>query len=69
MKKAKNSDGYATVRIPKELAEEIDEIINSGTQGYRTRAELVNDAVRLRIELLRFNNSMKSNNFEKKERR
>ena len=65
MKKAKNSDGYVTVRIPKELAKEIDEIISSSTLGYRSRAELVNDAVRLRIELLRFNNSMNSNAIEK----
>jgi metal-responsive CopG/Arc/MetJ family transcriptional regulator len=56
MKKAKNSDGYATVRIPIELATEIDEIVKSGVLGYRTRTELVKDAVRQKIELLRYNN-------------
>ena len=57
MKKAKNSDGYATVRIPIELAHEIDEIVKSGVLGYKTRSELVKDAVRQKIELLRYNNS------------
>jgi Arc/MetJ-type ribon-helix-helix transcriptional regulator len=56
MKKAKNSDGYATVRIPVELANEIDELVKSGVLGYKTRSELVKDAVRQKIELLRYNN-------------
>ena len=45
-------DVYVTVRIPRELANEIDQIINSSGLGYRTRAELVNEAIRLRIESL-----------------
>ena len=47
-------DEYVTIRIPKPLANEIDEIIRSQTLGYRTRAEMVKEAVRLRIEQLRF---------------
>jgi len=57
MQKRKTTDGYNTVRIPEELANEIDEIISSSNMGYRTRAEFVNEAIRLRIELLRLNNS------------
>ncbi len=57
MQKRKTTDGYNTVRITEELAKEIDEIISSGDMGYRTRAEFVNEAIRLRIELLRLNNS------------
>jgi metal-responsive CopG/Arc/MetJ family transcriptional regulator len=56
MAKKKNADGYATVRIPVELAHEIDEIVKSGLLGYKTRSELVKDAVRQKIELLRHNN-------------
>jgi metal-responsive CopG/Arc/MetJ family transcriptional regulator len=54
--KKKNADGYATVRIPVELSNEIDEIVKSGVLGYKTRSELVKDAVRQKIELLRYNN-------------
>ena len=50
---------YVTVRIPIELAHEIDEILESGTHGYRSRAEIVNEAVRLRLESLNLNNSMR----------
>jgi metal-responsive CopG/Arc/MetJ family transcriptional regulator len=57
MKKQENADGYATVRIPVELAHEIDEILKLGMLGYKTRSELVKDAVRQKIELLRYNNS------------
>jgi len=43
-------DNYVTVKVPKELAGEIDTIIESGTLGYRSRAELVNDAIRHIVE-------------------
>ena len=62
----KSVDGYVTVRIPKQLAYEIDEIIRSGTFGYKTRAEMVKEAIRLRMELLHFNNSARSNLLQKK---
>jgi len=55
MTKAKNSDGYATVRIPIELAQEIDKFVKAGVLGYKTRTELVKDAIRQKIELLRYN--------------
>jgi len=68
MKGEDNSDGYITVRIPKALADEIDMIINSGVLGFKTRAELVKDAIRLRIALLPNNNLKKSNNIELKQK-
>jgi len=38
---------YVTIKIPKELAREIDKFIEeSKNLGYRSRAELVKDAVR-----------------------
>ena len=49
-------DNYVTVRIPKKLANEIDAIMESGMLGYRSRAELVNEAIRRRIEQLNSNN-------------
>lgn len=35
---------YATVKIPKELAEKLDSLLPD--MGYRSRAEVVNDAIR-----------------------
>jgi metal-responsive CopG/Arc/MetJ family transcriptional regulator len=60
-----NEENYVTLKIPKALADEIDQIIESGTLGYRSRAELASDAIRRRLEQLRFNNSMKNNNSNK----
>ena len=57
---------YVTVRIPKELADELDEILQSGIHGYRSRAEIVNEATRLRLETLTLHSTMKSNLLQKK---
>jgi len=65
MTNTETKDNYVTVRIPKELANEIDAIMESGTLGYRSRAELVNEAIRRRIEQLNSNNSMKPNSLKK----
>lgn len=46
MEKAKNE--YTVVKIPKELADEIDGLI--GKFGFRTRAELVKEAVRALLQ-------------------
>lgn len=42
--KKEQDDKYATVRIPKEIAVEIDKLI--GTRGFTSRAEITKDAVR-----------------------
>ncbi len=39
---------YATVKIPSELAEKLDEFLSD--MGYRSRAEIVNDAIRRFID-------------------
>jgi len=39
---------YATVKIPQELAETLDEFV--ADLGYRSRAEIVNDAIRRFID-------------------
>ena len=37
---------YVTVKIPKNLAKEIDNTIKKRVLGYRSRAELTNEAIR-----------------------
>jgi len=39
---------YATVNIPQELASRLDEFVDD--MGYRSRAEIVNDAIRRFID-------------------
>ena len=41
---------YVTVKVPIQLAEAIDEVIEQGKKGYKSRAEFVKEAVRLRLE-------------------
>jgi metal-responsive CopG/Arc/MetJ family transcriptional regulator len=43
-------DKYATVRIPKELADEIDCQMKKQKRGYTSRAEFIKEAVREKIE-------------------
>ena len=61
-------DKYVTVRIPRGLADEIDEILRSGLHGYGSRAELVKEAVRLRLEALTRNRSIRSKTRFKEEK-
>ena len=37
---------YITIRLPKKLVEEIDEVLEHKNLGYTSRAELVKEAVR-----------------------
>lgn len=37
---------YVSASIPEDLAGRVDEIIKGGKWGFRTRAELINEAVR-----------------------
>jgi len=46
---ARNGD-YTTVRIPEALTKHIDEIINHGNLGYRSRAEFVVHAIRDKLK-------------------
>jgi len=62
MQKNKTNNGeYVTLKIPKTLADEIDHLIESGTLGYRSRAELASDAIRRRLEQLNSNNAVSKN--------
>jgi metal-responsive CopG/Arc/MetJ family transcriptional regulator len=44
------SDNYTTVRLPKELIQEIDEIIKRKIRGYRSRSEFIKEAIRKRLD-------------------
>ena len=40
---------YVNISITEELAEKIDEHITNSRDGYRSRAELISEAIRLRL--------------------
>ena len=41
---------YANFKVSENLARKVREIVDSGTLGYRTPGEFVNEAVRRRVE-------------------
>lgn len=43
---------YVTIRIPKELTNEIDEIIMKRGYGYKSRAEFVKEALRIQLRVI-----------------
>ena len=43
---------YADFKVSQDLARKVREIVDSGTLGYRSANEFVNDAVRRRVEEL-----------------
>lgn len=40
---------YVNVKVPKELADLIDKIVEEHTLGFRSRGEFVNEAIRERL--------------------
>ena len=44
---------YRTIQVPAELVVEIERLIEANTLGYRSIAELVKEAIRLRIRDVR----------------
>mgnify|MGYP000450984473 CR=1 FL=1 len=55
VKSSRKEEGssYISVKIPKELMDEVDRIVSAGTLGYRSRIEFIKDAVRDKILRLR----------------
>ena len=49
--------GYANIQIPKELADEIDDLVKSKYRGYTSRAEFVKEACREKLDKLKENYS------------
>ncbi|RLI75667.1 CopG family transcriptional regulator [Archaeoglobales archaeon] len=48
-----NNDKYRTIRLPKDLVAEIEELIKDKSLGYVSKADFVKDAVRRRLEELK----------------
>jgi Arc/MetJ-type ribon-helix-helix transcriptional regulator len=46
------TDEYTTVRLPKELMEEIDNILKRGVMGYKSRAEFIKEAIREKLKTI-----------------
>lgn len=44
---------YISVKIPKELMDEVDRIVSAGILGYKSRMEFIKDAVRDKVLKLR----------------
>ena len=59
-KNSPNAEDYVSLKIPKALADEMDHVIESGTLGYRSRAELASDAIRRRLEQISLNHPHKN---------
>jgi metal-responsive CopG/Arc/MetJ family transcriptional regulator len=49
-----STDEYTTVRLPKELMEEIDSILKRGVMGYKSRAEFIKEVIREKLNLKSF---------------
>ena len=47
------STEYTTIRVPKEIVDEIDDIIKEMKLGYRNRSEFIIETVRNRVLKLR----------------
>ena len=51
MRKIVPKKNFITVSIPAELVQEIDEVV--GSRGYRSRPDVIKDAVRRHLEKLK----------------
>ena len=49
---------YVNISITEELAKQIDEYIKNAKEGYRSRAELISEAIRLRLGIAKFKNKI-----------
>ena len=47
-----STDEYTTVRLPKELMEEVDKILKRGVMGYKSRAEFIKEAMREKLRTI-----------------
>ncbi len=43
-------DNYVGVRLPRELIDEVDRLIDRKAMGFRSRAEFIADSIRRRLE-------------------
>ena len=52
MKVTENKRKWKTIQLPEELLQRVDDMVAAPELGYTSRAELVKEAVRLRVEEL-----------------
>jgi len=50
-------ENYVTLKIPVQIADKIDNVIKTGDLGYRSRAEFVNEAIRILLSSIGNNRS------------
>lgn len=43
---------WKTIQLPEELLDRVDDLVEAAELGYTSRAELIKEAVRLRVEKL-----------------
>ena len=55
-------DNYVTLKIPRDIANQIDRVIQKGNLGYRSRAEFVNEGIRTLLS------SVNGNNYQNREK-
>ena len=55
-------DNYVTLKIPRGIADQIDRIIEQGNLGYRSRAEFVNEGIRILLSTINGNNNQQPKN-------
>jgi len=48
-----SSNEYGGVRLPREILEEIDQIIKHRIRGYKSRAEFIKETLRNRLDLIK----------------
>jgi len=59
-------DNYVTLKIPRGIADQIDRIIEQGNLGYRSRAEFVNEGIRVLLSSINNNYQPNKQHREKK---
>jgi len=52
-KATKSRDEWTYINMPKELAAEVDKLVDARKHGYRSRSDFVSDAVRRRLDELK----------------
>ena len=50
MPKTKRRDDWITIALPKEIVERIDKVIESRKFGFRSRADFVLEAVKMKLK-------------------
>lgn len=61
-------DKYRSIRLPEELVEEIEKEVKSGKRGYKSIAEFVKDAIRVKLLEMEYGKLRKEKEEKEKDR-